>query len=178
MEEKQKQRRLQSAGPVRSTISTSDSFTSNSTIISTPMSNFYSRTREDLVSHPIECKAKDEKLNSSWSTSNGFENLAASFNSDLSFKDEPSPSTPEPAPVTNTEQFPAPQVNASRLGDPEVIDKCGSENESEETVQVKPWHDESKLDESVLEDCSNIDITRVLKDLKNFINGKSFWCQI
>ena len=136
------------------------------------MPSFYSRTREDLVSHPIDCKPKEDKLNSSWSSSNGFENLAASFNSDLSFKDEPSPSTPEPTPVTNTEQCTAPQVNVSKLENTEVIDKCGSENESEETVQVKPWEDESKLDESVLEDCSNIDITRVLKDLKNFINGK------
>jgi len=138
--------------------------------VSTPIPNFYSRTREDLVSHPIDCKPKEDKLNSSWSSSNGFENLAASFNSDLSFKDESSPSTPEPAPVTNAEQFTPPQINVSKLDNAEVIDKCGSENESEETVQVKPWQDESKLDESVLEDCSNIDITRVLKDLKNFIN--------
>uniref|UniRef100_A0AC34QX17 Tubby-like protein n=1 Tax=Panagrolaimus sp. JU765 TaxID=591449 RepID=A0AC34QX17_9BILA len=156
LEEKQKQRRLQSASTVRSTLPSSAS--SSSTLSSTLNPVFVVRTHEDYVSHPIEAKP-----------SRSIDNLASTLASTtLNTRNE----TPTPvASLSSTTELFAPPVNTSKLAEgAEVIENSGSEAETENLVQVKPWLDETRLDEGVLEDCSNIDITKAIADLKNFVH--------
>lgn len=137
------------------------SASSSSTLSSTLNPVFLVRTHEDYISHPIQSKP-----------SRSVDNLASTLASSLNTRDETS--TPI-ASLSSTTELIAPPVNTSKLKEgAEVIENSGSEAEMENLVQVKPWLDETRLDEGVLEDCSNIDITKVLADLKNFVHGK-FW---
>ena len=43
---------------------------------------------------------------------------------------------------------------------------------------VQPWEEEAKLDEAVLEDCSKIDVTKALEDLRTFVNGNFEFVEI
>lgn len=61
----------------------------------------------------------------------------------------------------------APPINTAKLLNYSDNEKV----ESGDEAMVQPWEEEAKLDEAVLEDCSKIDVTKALEDLRTFVNG-------
>uniref|UniRef100_A0A914ZAJ7 Uncharacterized protein n=1 Tax=Panagrolaimus superbus TaxID=310955 RepID=A0A914ZAJ7_9BILA len=182
LEEKQKQRRLQSAGPVRATFNSpfnsgnSSSINSNSPIPTAPI---VYRHAEDLVSHSISTNPpgslslSSEPFNDfesfSTSTTNNFSTSMTTIPSRTPPNHQSSPINETKTIVTNPNESHIPPINSTKLMS--YSDNEKAESESDADVGVQPWGEEAKLDEAVLEDCSKIDVTKALEDLRPFVNA-------
>uniref|UniRef100_A0A7E4VL01 Tubby-like protein n=1 Tax=Panagrellus redivivus TaxID=6233 RepID=A0A7E4VL01_PANRE len=150
LEEKQRARRMQSAGLMRTTNHSAPPIQGAGMTGMVPSSSYsFTHSAHDYVSQPFG----DPFSPASHSTSYGVVDKASM--------------PAEPIPVKH--------IISNSSSDEDIAPTTPGrvdtdQNNDESNVSVQPWHAEQRLEEAVMEDCEVLDVAKAVENIKNFVN--------